>query len=131
MKIDAWSHILSPSYVRHMEAGEQRGPGAFLLAQRPLHDVDARLRVVDAYGDYRQILTPIPYLHVDPGLAGRALVDLIRRNNEDMAAIVARHPDRFAGFAAATPIADADASCQEAVRSVRDVSSTSGCGVRG
>jgi predicted TIM-barrel fold metal-dependent hydrolase len=121
MKIDAWSHFLSPSYVRHMEAGEQRGPVAFLLAQRALHDADARLRVMDAHADYRQILTPIPYLHVDPRLAGTALVDVIRRNNEDMAAIVAQHPDRFAGFAAATPITDADAACEEAIRSVRDL----------
>jgi predicted TIM-barrel fold metal-dependent hydrolase len=63
MKIDAWSHLLSPSYARH------------------------------------------------PGL-----VDLVRRNNEDMAEIATRHPERFAGFAAATRLSDPEAAVEEATR---------------
>jgi predicted TIM-barrel fold metal-dependent hydrolase len=121
VKIDAWTHILSRAYLEHVEAGDRRGPAAFLAAQRPLHDVGVRLQTLDAYGDYRQILTPIPYLHVDPGLAGAALIELVRRNNDDMADVVRRHPDRFAGFVAATPVADADAATEEALRSVRDL----------
>jgi predicted TIM-barrel fold metal-dependent hydrolase len=119
--IDCWTHVLSPSYVARLEAGGGGGPGAFLLAQRALHDIDFRLRVMDGYEGYRQVLTPIPYLHVDPRLAGRELVDLVRRNNEEMAEVVQRHPDRFAGFAAATPVAEPDAATQEAVRSVREL----------
>ncbi len=60
MKIDAWTHLLSPSYARQLEAAGGRGPGAFLLAQRALHDVDFRLSSIDLYDDYRQILTPVP-----------------------------------------------------------------------
>jgi predicted TIM-barrel fold metal-dependent hydrolase len=94
------------------------GPGAFLLAQRALRDVDFRLQVIDDYGDYRQILTPVPYQHLDPRLAGRPLLELVRRNNDELAEIVRLRPDRFAGFAAATAIADPDAAAEEAVRSV-------------
>jgi hypothetical protein len=43
VKIDAWTHMLSESYVRHLEAVGGHGPGAFLLAQRALRDVDFRL----------------------------------------------------------------------------------------
>jgi predicted TIM-barrel fold metal-dependent hydrolase len=121
MTIDAWTHLLSPSYVRHLEAGGGQGPGAFLLAQRPLHDVEVRLRVVDAYPDYRQVLAPIPFPHVAPGLSRAALAELVRANNEDMAQVVAGHRDRFAGFVAATPITDADAATEEAVRSVTEL----------
>jgi predicted TIM-barrel fold metal-dependent hydrolase len=56
-----------------------------------------------------------------PPLSGRGLVDLVRRNNEELAELVSRHPDRFAGFAAGTALADPDAATEEAVRSVREL----------
>lgn len=123
MKIDVWTHLLSPAYVRHLEAAGLRGAGAssFVLGNRGLRDLDFRFGVMDRYGDYRQILTPIPGPHVFPGLAGPAQTELVRRNNEDLAEIVRRHSDRFAGFAAATPLADPDAATAEAIRAVREL----------
>jgi aminocarboxymuconate-semialdehyde decarboxylase len=38
-----------------------------------------------------------------------------------MADMIAAHPDRFAGFVAATPVTDPDAAAEEAIRSVRDL----------
>jgi predicted TIM-barrel fold metal-dependent hydrolase len=121
MKIDAWTHILSTSYVAHLESAGGRGPGSFLLAQRALRDVEFRLAAMEAYGDYRQVLAPVPYPHIDPTLSGHGLVDLVRRNNEELAELVSRHPDRFAGFAAGTALGDPDAATEEAVRSVREL----------
>jgi uncharacterized protein len=123
MKIDAWTHMLSPSYVRHLEGAAGRGPGAFLLTQRPLYDIDLRRNLVDAYPGYRQILAPIPAPHllVDASLEKPGLVELVRRNNEEMAELVQRYPDQFAGWIAATPLADPDAATEEAVRSVREL----------
>lgn len=123
MKIDAWTHILSPAYIRQIEAAGHQGPGvgSFLGANRALSDLDSRFRVMDRYGDYRQVLTPIPGPHVYHVLSGQDLIDLVRRNNEEMAEIVVRHPDRFAGFAAATPLADPDAATAEATRAVCDL----------
>lgn len=64
----------------------------------------------------------------EPGVAGGAqspsappLVEVVRRNNEEMAEMVAAHPDRFAGFVAATPVTDPDAVTEEAIRSVREL----------
>ena len=51
MRIDVWTHVLSRAYVEQLEALGQRGPGAFLLAQRALHDIEFRLRVIDEYDD--------------------------------------------------------------------------------
>jgi len=121
MKVDIWTHILSSSSVRHLEDRGQQGPGAFLLTQRALYDIDLRRSVIDAYPGYRQILAPIPAPHVDPGLAGAELVELVRRNNEETAELVERYPEQFAGWIAATPLADADAATVEAVRSVREL----------
>ena len=101
----------------------ERGPGAFLLTQRPLYDIDLRRSLVDAYPGYRQILAPIPapHLFVDASLGQPGLVELVRRNNEEMAELVERYPEQFAGWIAATPLADPDAATEEAVRSVREL----------
>jgi aminocarboxymuconate-semialdehyde decarboxylase len=125
VKIDVWTHILSPSYVRHLEDRGHGGPGAFLLAQRALHDVEFRLSVIDPFPGYRQILTPVPGPHVsaDRSLSSPSFVELVKRNNEEMAEIVERHRDRFAGFVGATPIADPDAATAEALRCVRELGS--------
>ena len=45
MRIDIWTHVLTRAYVEQLELQAQRGPGAFLMAQRALHDIEFRLRV--------------------------------------------------------------------------------------
>jgi aminocarboxymuconate-semialdehyde decarboxylase len=123
MKIDIWTHVLSPTYMNQLEREDSQGRGPFLLAQRAIHDIDFRLSVIDAYGDYRQILTPMPApLVLDAeALSAPSLVEVVRRNNEELAEIAARHPDRFAGHVAATAITDPDAATAEAIRCVRDL----------
>jgi aminocarboxymuconate-semialdehyde decarboxylase len=123
MKIDIWTHFLSSAYVQHLEAGASGGRafGSFLLANRALHDLDRRFEAMDRFGDYRQILTPVPGPAVHAGLRDDAITDLVRRNNEQMAETVSRSPDRFVGFAAATPLGDPDAAAEEAARAVRDL----------
>lgn len=93
------------------------------LANRALYDLDHRFQIMDAYKDYRQVLTPIPgpHIQVQRDGASQSLGDLVRRNNEDMAETVRRHPDRFVGFAAATPIIDPEAATEEANRAVREL----------
>ena len=115
---------ISRAYVEELETLGQRGPGAFLLAQRALHDIQFRLRVIDEYGDYRQVLTPVPGMLVFGSLSqsGPTAGEVVRRNNAQMAEMVSGHPDRFAGFVAATPVTDPDAATEEAIRSVRDLS---------
>jgi aminocarboxymuconate-semialdehyde decarboxylase len=76
---------------------------------------------MDHYGNYRQVLTPIPGPHVYYDLIGDELVELVRRNNDEMAEIAGRHRDRFVGFVAATPLAEPEAAVDEAVRAVREL----------
>ena len=77
-----------------------------------LIDLDARWRVMDAFGDYVQVLTlavPPPAELGDPAMAR----DLARAANDEQAELVRGHPDRFAGFSAALPMTDIDAAAQE------------------
>jgi len=78
-------------------------------------DVEARFRLMDAFPGYRQIISlgspPVEAL----GHAARAR-DLARVANDAMAEWVEQYPDRFAGFVAALPLNDPDASLTEATR---------------
>jgi uncharacterized protein len=127
-KIDAFAHILPPRYARRLESIVS-GPGVSerILGYQPwihedpaLTDLDARWRAVDPFGDYAQVLTlavpPVDELG-DPAAA----LDLARAVNDELAELVAGHPDRFAGFAAALPMNDADAAAGELTRAMGDL----------
>lgn len=121
MMIDIWNHVVGPSYMEQFRAQGSRGLAPFAISQKALWDIDTRLRSIEAYEGYRQVLAPLPGPHVFPGVSGQAAVDLVRRNNEEMAEIVRRHPDQFPGWIAATPLADPEAAAAEAARAVREL----------
>ena len=82
----------------------------------PFMDLDRRLAAMDEAGIERQVLSPNPltYLaHVDADLARR----FCRDHNDAMAALVARAPDRLAGFAQ-LPMQDPGAAAAELDRAV-------------
>jgi aminocarboxymuconate-semialdehyde decarboxylase len=64
-KIDAFAHILPPSYAERLDAITSGGNvSERILGYRPwihedpaLTDLDARWRSMDPFGDYRQVLT--------------------------------------------------------------------------
>jgi uncharacterized protein len=127
-KIDAFAHILPPSYARRLES-ITAGPGVSdkILGFRPwihedpaLTDLDARWRAVDRFGDYVQVLTLAvpPVDQLGPPAVAR---DLARAANDELAGLVAAYPDRFAGFAAALPMNDTDAACAELTRAMGEL----------
>jgi aminocarboxymuconate-semialdehyde decarboxylase len=106
--IDAFPHVLPKPYFDRMM--RVSSPRLASIQQRmadipALYDLDVRFRVMDEFGDYRQILTlaspPIEALG-EPTLAR----DLATLANDSMADLVAKHPDRFAGFAASLAMND-------------------------
>ncbi len=116
-KIDAFAHILPPAYTERLESITSGvGVSERILGYRPwiredpaLTDLDARWRTMDPFGDYRQVLTlAVPPLEELGGPA--AATDLARAANDEVAELVGRYPDRFAGFAAALPMNDVDAA---------------------
>jgi uncharacterized protein len=124
-KIDAFAHILPPAYARRLESlTSGAGVSERILGFRPwIHEdpaltgLDARWRSMDPFGDYRQVLTlAVPPLEELGGPA--AALDLARAANDELAALVAAHPDRFAGFAAALPMNDPGAAAGELERAM-------------
>ena len=127
-KIDAFAHILPPSYARRLESivSGSNVSDRILGYQQWIHedpalvDLDARWRAIDAFDDYVQVLTlavpPLDQLG-DPAVSR----DLARAVNDELAELVARYPDRFAGFAAALPMNDPEAAAAELTRAMGEL----------
>jgi 2,3-dihydroxybenzoate decarboxylase len=102
------------------ESTEYALPGQLNVFERRMLDVDdERLREMDAHGIAFAILSlnaPGVQSVIDPGMA----VEVARRANDALAAAIARHPDRYAGFAA-VPMQDPDAALVELRRGVKEL----------
>ena len=86
-----------------------------------LFDLDARFRAMDTAGEgYVQIVnTANP--PVEAVAAPAQALELSRIANDEMAELVARHPDRFAGAAACVPMNDIDAALVELNRAIQQL----------
>lgn len=125
MKIDVFPHIFPRRfYERMLEVApphlymQKRVRGIPVLA-----DLEERLRIMDHYEGYVQVLTlaspPIE------ALGGPDLTpELARLANDGMAEIVAKHPDRFPGFVASLPMNNPEAALGEIDRAVGQLGAT-------
>lgn len=133
MVIDVHAHLYPRPF---MEAVGACGPkhGVRLTADTPpflcfegirfwrytaaFHDLDARLRLMDEAGVERQVLSlgpPMTYW-ADPDVAVR----LCRIFNDEIAAVVRTHPDRFVGLAA-VPLQHTQHALAELDRAIGDL----------
>ena len=125
MKIDVFPHIFPRKFYDRMTqvstAGrymQKRTRGIPVLV-----DLDLRLKIMDRYEGYVQVLTlaspPIE------ALGGPELTpDLARLANDGMAEIVAKHPDRFPAFVASLPMNNPDAALHEIDRAITELQAT-------
>ena len=129
-KIDAFAHILPRPYFERLERQLEQTMAPSQLAyyragvfsfDPVLTDLDARWRQIEPYGDdYAQILVlAVPPLEEigPPAVAA----ELARLANDEMADLVRRYPDRFAGFAAALPMSDVEAAARELDRALTEL----------
>ena len=124
-KIDVFPHILPRRYFERMLAV---APPGLALQKRMsgipvLVDVDGRFRIMDRYDGYVQILTLAnPPIEVVGG--PDVSPDLARLANDEMAALVERHPDRFPAFVASLPMNHPDAALRELDRAIDTLGAT-------
>jgi len=85
----------------------------------PFMDVDLRLDRMRDSGIEFQLLSPNPltYFHF---IEAADAVAFCRRHNDELAALVATHPERLAAVAA-LPMQDPAAACEELERAVREL----------
>jgi uncharacterized protein len=119
VKIDIYTHIVPPKYkaalakkAPHLSDHVGRVP--------TLYDMDHRFRIMDHYRDVRQVLTmamTATLIYDDP----KSGMDFAKMANDEMAELVAKHPDRFAAGVASLPMTDFDAAVKELDRAVKDL----------
>ena len=120
MKIDAFTHIFPNAYWERMLRAlpDGRDMHKRVRAIPSIVELDARFRIMDEFGDdYRQVLT----LGSPPIEVFDSSVEMARVANDGMAELIARYPERFAGFAASLPMNDVEASAREAERSIQEL----------
>jgi aminocarboxymuconate-semialdehyde decarboxylase len=119
--IDVFNHVFPPRWFDKFIA---TAPDTDMCRRSRLvtnlWNLDSRFRLMDEFGDYRQVISigsPPLETYSDPATCR----DLAASANDEMAEMVSRHPDRFAGFLAALPMNDADAAPRELQRALSDL----------
>lgn len=121
MIIDVFNHFMPKAYLERLS---DLIPGHVATTAFPrlaaLVDVDARLRLLDEFGDFQQVLSlanPPLELVGSP----EATPELARLANDALAEICRKHPDRFPTFIAALPMNDMDATLAEVDRAIKEL----------
>ena len=122
MRIDAYTHFIPKQFIETSTkvAGDQKDIGKRMRGVPAIHDLDVRMKVVDMFPDYAQVLSyPMPPL--ETFLKPDKVEELSRIWNDGLAEICRKHPDKFPAFVAQTSLAAPDAGVREAERAVKDL----------
>jgi predicted TIM-barrel fold metal-dependent hydrolase len=116
--IDVFNHFMPRPYLDRITPLVPGQPAATAFPRlATLIDVEARLRLLDAFGEFQQVLSlanPPLELVAPPDRTP----ELARIANDELAEICRRHPDRFPAFIAAIPTNNVEATLEEIDRAV-------------
>lgn len=118
MKIDVFNHFTPAKVYERFKALAPDNPGLKAFGALPaLWDIDARLKLMEQFPDYQQVLSlSNPPLEL---LAGPdRSPDLAKLANDELADVCRKHPHLFPTFAASVPTNNPDAAITEAERAV-------------
>ena len=125
MIIDVYNHILPKKYQDTLEK-RVTGRDPKLPSSRwaktvtTLADLEARFRIMDAFDGYIQVISvasPPTYAIAPAPVA----IELARIANDELAELVQKYPERFAGGIATLPMNDPEAAVAEAERAIKDL----------
>ncbi len=120
MRIDIFAHILPDEYFQRILKVQSRAAANLqkrVSAIPSIHDMNVRFKMMDQFPDYVQVIC-LAAPAVESLGTPEATPDFARFGNDCMAELVARHPDRFAGFIAALPMNAPEAALRELERAI-------------
>jgi predicted TIM-barrel fold metal-dependent hydrolase len=120
LKIDAYSHIAPTRYKEALEKISPKAAAYMIDPFPPLYDLQARFRILDRYDGLVQVIAPA-WPAVDAVAKGQKARDLAKLVNDEMAALVARYPERFPAAIGCLPMNDIDASLKEVDRVIEEL----------
>jgi predicted TIM-barrel fold metal-dependent hydrolase len=117
--IDAFNHFSPKRYFDALveSPAGQKDIGKRVRGIPALYDLELRLKVVDQFPDYTQILS-LGLPMVDRLWGPDKSPEMARIGNDGLAEIVARHPDKFVGYSALLPMNAPDEAVKEAERAL-------------
>jgi uncharacterized protein len=124
MRIDAFNHFFPAGYFKKMsEVGSDlKDIAGRARAIKSIHDLDTRLKVVEQFPDYAQILSlPAPTLETLSQGRPEVALELAKIGNDGLAELVAKHPRHFPGFLAQVALTAGDAGVAEAERAINQL----------
>jgi predicted TIM-barrel fold metal-dependent hydrolase len=121
MIIDIFNHFMPKAYFDRLA---DFIPGHPVLAAfprlQPLVDVEARLRLMDEFGEMQHVISLAnPPLELIAG--PDKTPELARLANDSLAEVCRKHPDRFPAFIASLPMNNVEASLAEADRAIKQL----------
>src|ERR1700730_15278879 len=121
MIIDVFNHFMpAPYFERVQRLAPGHAAATAFPRLRTLWDIDARLRLLDPFGAYQQVLSlanpPLEFLGTPAETP-----DLARMANDGLAQLCHRHPDRFPTFIASLPMNNIEASLNEIDRAIGEL----------
>lgn len=118
MRLDAYTHLFPAAYFQRMQdLVTNKGAIKRWLTLPTLWDVDARLRMIDSFPDYQQVVAnsmPAIEFVAGPDLSP----EIARIANDGLAEMVATHPDHFPAFVASLPMNNPEAAVAEIDRAI-------------
>src|SRR6516162_3140251 len=115
--IDAFCHFFPPALFARMSqtSGGTRDIGKRMQGVRTIYDLDARLKMMDAFDDYSEILS-LGLPPIDAITGPEKSPELARIGNDGLAELCAKYPGRFAGYVGALPMNAPNEAAKEAER---------------
>src|SRR5262245_29025114 len=121
MRRDANTHFTPKKFFDEiLMTGDDRDIGKRVREVPSIHDLDVRLKVVDSFPDYAQILS-----YPQPPLERMTTPDKVdeyaRIVNDGFAELCRQRPDHFPGWVAQVGLTAPDAGAREAERAIKDL----------
>ncbi len=115
--VDCFNHFFPARFFAGLleTKAAQKDMGKRVRGISALFDLEDRLRIVDSFPDYSQVLS-LAMPAIDRLWGPAEAPGWARIGNDELADLVARHPDRFPGYAASLPMNAPEAAAREAER---------------
>jgi len=119
--IDAFCHFSPKRYFDALveSPAGQKDIGKRVRGIPALYDLDLRLKVVDQFPDYTQVLS-LGLPMVDRLWGPDKTPEMAKLANDGLAEVCAKHSDRFVGYSAVVPMNNPEAAAKEAERALKN-----------